>query len=217
MPRDFDRDKRFRGDDKKSIDSKEDFLDKYEAELARKKKEAEAAAAARGTSLEGMAALAKYKTTRLSKVLEKQFGPPLETQLVGSSTPMSVAQIEAYFPQKDDVREDDLIGQMIQGFREERLVRARAAEAAGLVTPGTVVPGPFVARSGRAPVVADQRLPHVAVPTPNAGLAARESSAPVQMKNSADSASSSSIVHQAAAPVAKGVWQPRPFRYQSPH
>jgi hypothetical protein len=161
MPRDFDRDKRFRGDDKKSVDSKEDFLDKYEAELARKKKEAEEEAARLGTSLEGMAALAKYKTTRLSKVLELQFGPPLETQLVGSATPISVAQVDAYFSQNDDVRPGDVIGQMRLEFREQQRARARAAEAAGLVKPGTVVPGPFVAASGRAPVIPDERsMPH---------------------------------------------------------
>jgi hypothetical protein len=84
MRRDFDLDKRFRGDDKKSIDSKEDFLDKYEAELARKKKEAEDEAAAKGLSLEHMRALKEFGMLDTLKIHALRFGAPMEKQLFGT-------------------------------------------------------------------------------------------------------------------------------------
>jgi hypothetical protein len=143
MRRDFDRDKRFRGDDKKSIDSKEDFLDKYEAELARKKKEAEDEAAAKGLSLEHMRALKEFGTLDTLKIHALRFGAPMEKQLIGSCTPMSVAQVERDVPVFWDDSETSLIAGMARHIRDRQLARAQAFEAAGLVKPGQVTDVPL--------------------------------------------------------------------------
>jgi hypothetical protein len=95
MPRDFDRDKRFRGDDKKSkkaIGTVEDFLDKLEEDQAREIEEAKAAAAKRSLTLEDVAALEKFGTLDTLKIHAKKFGKPLERQHVSPCTPISVAE-----------------------------------------------------------------------------------------------------------------------------